>query len=469
MIIILPENLVYIGEKCFSYSLFPEIYIPNSVEIIGREAFSYSSSYQITLSPLSNLKNRETNIFKCSNIRTFKLPDVFTNITGALFMSCKNMISVEIPNVTSIEKYAFYNCISLSNFIIPDGCKYLAEFSFAGSGLVTIYIPKSITFIGESSFEGCNKLKYINISKTLTLIPTKAFSRCENLLEINASSVSSICPYAFQNCQKLETITFSKNLKYLKEFCFYNCKSLCSVTIEPNCYVNESAFSGCTGIKNVILKSNCTIDQNAFANCALENVFMYENVTTKFNSFNRYSIPNNMLRCHPPNIDLDTCDPYESYACYRLKNPDCDPNYDEMCYDYYFEEFCNSYYDKGCYKFEDPKYDPTKDPECDPNIYKFWIHYFGNKQPESSINEERIYNVTVLNSYSEQKFFSFTPLRTSNVTMSKLIKQKPNGISSQCAIIDRKILIPKNVIITKNYRIHGIETFKSIFLYKILN
>lgn len=58
--------------------------------------------------------------------------------------------------VTSIGRYAFYACSSLTSIVIPEGVISIEESAFANcTGLLTITIPESVTSIGGDAFYGC--------------------------------------------------------------------------------------------------------------------------------------------------------------------------------------------------------------------------------------------------------------------------------------------------------------------------
>lgn len=106
---------------------------------------------------------------------------------GAVFSSCVNIESVEIPNsVTSIGDYAF------------DGC----------TGLTSISIPNSITSIGEEVFGGCSSLTSITIPDNMTSIGNAAFYGCIGLTSIicNATTAPVIQFDTFRNVKTNGTL-----------------------------------------------------------------------------------------------------------------------------------------------------------------------------------------------------------------------------------------------------------------------
>ena len=80
--------------------------------------------------------------------------------------------------VTTIGRYAFYNC----------------------SVLTSVTIPNSVTEIGGSAFEGCSALTSVTIPNSVTEIGSGAFFKCSALSSVTIpNSVTTIGDYAFTN------------------------------------------------------------------------------------------------------------------------------------------------------------------------------------------------------------------------------------------------------------------------------
>ncbi len=99
------------------------------------------------------------------------------------------------------------------------------------SGLTSVTIPPSVTFINEGAFEGCSGL-------TSVMIP---------------SSVTNIGELAFEGCSGLTSVTIPPSVTYIDERAFKNCTGLTSAIIEGKSMLNYSVFDGCT-LKPLLLK-----------------------------------------------------------------------------------------------------------------------------------------------------------------------------------------------------------------------
>ena len=121
--------------------------------------------------------------------------------------------------ITSISRYAFYEC----------------------TGVISVNIPKSVSFIGDNAFNGCTSLKSVNMEENT-----------------NKSFKTEIDLAAFMNCTSLKSISFPSNVTKL----------------------GDSVLNGCTNLENVSIPSSVTeIGSEAFGNCtSLENLTLPEGV-----------------------------------------------------------------------------------------------------------------------------------------------------------------------------------------------
>ena len=97
------------------------------------------------------------------DIKIVIVEDGVTTIGKYAFFNCENLTSITIPDsVNYIGEYAFNRCSSLTDLVIPDSVRSINEYTFFFcSNLGTVTIPSNITFIGTGAFSGCSKLKEI--------------------------------------------------------------------------------------------------------------------------------------------------------------------------------------------------------------------------------------------------------------------------------------------------------------------
>lgn len=105
------------------------------------------------------------------------------NIVAAnAFYSCSDMISITLPNATSIAQHAFNGCRSLEHIDAPNA-----------------------TDIGMYSFSSCTGLTEIKLPGAIS-IAQYAFNACNSLTKVDLGDMSDIGIFAFNRCAKLDTV-----------------------------------------------------------------------------------------------------------------------------------------------------------------------------------------------------------------------------------------------------------------------
>ena len=214
-----------------------------------------------------------------------------TSIRKYAFCGCSSLTSITIPNsVTSIGKYAFSDCSSLTSvtidsdsivnqsysdksnirnifgwqvteYIIGDNVKGIGSSAFRDcSSLTSVTISNSVTSIGGYTFRGCSSLTSVTIPNSVTSIGKYAFYNCSSLTSVTiGESVTSIGNYAFSGCSSLTSVTIGNSVTSIGIEAFYDCRSLTSVTI-PNSVtsIGNSAFSDCSKLTSVTIGNSVT-------------------------------------------------------------------------------------------------------------------------------------------------------------------------------------------------------------------
>lgn len=120
--------------------------------------------------------------------------------------------------------------------MLPQGIEQIGKYSFAGSGLKTISIPRSVFWVGEGVYSDCKRLNNVVVPDNIISIPDKMFSGCDSLSEIKLpETVDSIGADAFRDCSSLQSIVIPESVHSIGEtLSLEHTRSLrCFVTDSP--------------------------------------------------------------------------------------------------------------------------------------------------------------------------------------------------------------------------------------------
>lgn len=165
-----------------------------------------------------------------------------------------------------IEDGIYYN-------IVDGGCE-VAEAAWFDPYSGDVVIPMAangytVVGIGDYAFRDCSGLNTVLMPPTLTYIGAWAFTEC-GLLSIEwPASVSEISKGTFSGCYNLKSVTFSGRVREIGESAFENCTVLTSIELpESVTAIGERAFAG-SGLTSIILPYRIlTISESTFAGCS---------------------------------------------------------------------------------------------------------------------------------------------------------------------------------------------------------
>ncbi len=296
--------------------------------------------------------------------------------------SCETITSVVIPDsVTSINTYAFENCISIESITIGSGVKTI------GGEFVYNSVHGSIP---SRAFDGCTSLKNIFVSEdneayssengilynkdksvlikcpinnditaftaysSLDRIVPFAFDGCKNLKSLEFITYSSdflIGCYAFANCTNLENIKFDKYISQIIFCAFADCTSLKTIVFPDNItQIGDAVIAGCTSLELVVLGSGLkTIGASNFKNYS--GILHYKGTEEQLKSMlseNTFSSEAE-FHCTPVPVNSDHC----LLPAYKNYSDDC--------------ELCAEWINENENRFHNYRYTSNNDATCTQN------------------------------------------------------------------------------------------------------
>lgn len=248
---------------------------------------------------------------KCGDDLYWTLADSTLTITGsgAMFDYVKTAMipwynqrntfdSVSLPQgLTSIGRYAFYNCDALKSVAIPEGVTTIGRDAFYDCDVLTsVTIPSTLTSIGNRAFYDCQYLRGpINIPEGSTMVGDSTFYNCRRLSAISMpNNIDSIGVCAFYNCDSLTQLTLPDSLVRIKAYAFYDCDYIKRVVIPNNVTdIADYAFYSCAGLTTVTIGSRVdSLGTYVFNSCsALDTLYVLNPTPPILASYALYSSP----------------------------------------------------------------------------------------------------------------------------------------------------------------------------------
>lgn len=258
--------------------------------------------------------------YNCTWLTSVTIPEGVTSIEKYAFSCCKNLTSVTIPSsVTSIGKSAFYGCTGLTDIyindlagwcniafldlpfecahhfyykgeeihklVIPESVTSIGKWAFYNCiGLTSVIIPESVTSIESYAFYGCTGLTSVNIPSSVTSIGDWTFVGCTGSIDVHITDLSAWCKISFGdnpfacarhlyfNEEEIRELVIPSSVTAIGSWPFFGCTSLISLTIPSTVTsIKEGAFSGCTGLTSIIVADdNSYFDSRDNCNAIIE-------------------------------------------------------------------------------------------------------------------------------------------------------------------------------------------------------
>ena len=211
-----PRGLVIVSHILLDGQTFSEevLVIPNDVTLIADSAFKNSKSLKEVTIPGSVKSIGQSAFESCVNLTKVTMQEGVESIGRYAFMFCTGLVNdndIIFPkSIISIGASAFHGTRWLDKkwaekkliiinhvlmdgrsvdgeVVIPDGVTTISDFAFSSNdtgeegSLTGVTIPRSVTSIGEYTFEGCKYLKKVTILGSETKLGREVFLGCSDV------------------------------------------------------------------------------------------------------------------------------------------------------------------------------------------------------------------------------------------------------------------------------------------------
>jgi len=236
-----------IGQHAFDRCRESTIVLPSTLESIGRNAFNSNSN--LTTLDLSHvnagLEFGEYVFSSCTKLTTVEITDNVGEIGFKSVFRGSNVkhftVSPTNPNYSVDENGILYNKDKTTLIYYPDDLTLNEGTANEGH----LLIPDSVREISGSAFEGVTTITHVTISENVNIIRGSAFRKCANLesfiieggdqkLEIGDSN--------FNGCKKLKSVELPSRVTKIAENGF-SYSGLTSIILHDGLeYIGEKAF-----------------------------------------------------------------------------------------------------------------------------------------------------------------------------------------------------------------------------------
>lgn len=270
-----PQNLRNIGSDCFSgCSHLAQTVLNDGLQTIGDHAFSDCTSLTELVVPLSV---QSVHIDSFNGCRALT---VYFHNADSTYYPCPVVWNCD-SNKIATDGYR-YAVIDGLRFAVKDNA---ATVAVQPSGLAKqlgdrVVIPDAVTVDGKrypvtviyaEAFQGFEQMTSITIPKTVTSIGRSAFDGCNGLQAVHITDLAAWCAV---DCSVESSGIYAQpsNPLYIAHNLYLNGKLVTDLVVPDTVTaIGRAAFAGCTSIKTVTVSSS-TVGAYAFLGCELDRV-----------------------------------------------------------------------------------------------------------------------------------------------------------------------------------------------------
>ena len=204
----------------------------------------------------------------------------------------RSITSFEDNELTEVGEYSFYNCDKLVSVIIPNATT-LETYAFRGCANLNSLNLLKVTSMGDNAFRGCSLLPEISFP-LLTTVPSSAFYNCSELATLDLPKVIRIFDSAFCNT-KVTALNFPL-VTSVETSAFNNCKNLSTAKFPKATSIGNYAFNNCTNMASIIVGTEledktaiCTLGSTDSLPSSIGAIYVPYNLQDKYKTATNWS------------------------------------------------------------------------------------------------------------------------------------------------------------------------------------
>lgn len=205
----------------------------------------------------TGLTSIEDNAFLMSSVTSVVIPKQIEKIGKDAFRYCFKLKSVQLPEgLKTMDEYSFFNCTSLSEIRLPQTLETIANGVLGSCALKYVYIPNSVTSIGDGALTGCPELRSIAVDVRNTFYDSR--KGCDAIIEKSGAKLVAACyntvipddvktiGYSAFSSQRYTTLEIPSWIESIESYAYaglHYVKSVVSKIKTPFAF-GEKAFNG---------------------------------------------------------------------------------------------------------------------------------------------------------------------------------------------------------------------------------
>lgn len=210
---------------------------------------------------------------ECTSLKKINLPANLNQSRGYIFRNCYKLTELHFPkSYTSYWYYIVSDCYELTKltvdpentaFYAQDNCIINKNGEVLKIGCKTSVIPSSVKTIDTYAFYGVKDLGYYNITEGVTTINANAFLKCSNLTGITIpSTVTTLYSNSFSGCNNLNLYKInSSTIANFNENDWLN-TIVTSLASGTEIWINKSVAQSTDGVTNNFVTKTTLVSQD---------------------------------------------------------------------------------------------------------------------------------------------------------------------------------------------------------------